>query len=149
MDHDHDGSGDRQHSGRAHCSIERSNTNMSHIVSIKTEIRDPTALVAACRRLGLSEPVQGTAQLFTSQAEGLIVNLPDWRYPVVIDTDTHQVQYDNYGGQWGNQSELDRLLQAYAVEKAKIESRRAGYTVTEQPLSDGSIKLTIQTGGAV
>ena len=121
---------------------------MSHIVTIKTEIRDPTALAAACRRLGLSEPVRGTARLFTSEAEGLIVNLPDWRYPVVIDTDAHQVQYDNYGGQWGNQSELDRLLQAYTVEKTKIESRRAGYTVTEQPLSDGSIKLTIQTGGA-
>jgi hypothetical protein len=122
---------------------------MSHIVSIKTEIRDPTALVAACRRLGLDQPVRGTARLFTSEAEGLIVNLPDWRYPLVIDTDTHHVQYDNYGGQWGKQSQLDRLLQAYAVEKAKIESRRAGYTVTEQPLSDGSIKVTIQTGGAV
>ena len=121
---------------------------MSHIVTIKAEIRDPTALAAACLRLGLSEPVRGTARLFTSEAEGLIVNLPDWRYPVVIDTDAHQVQYDNYGGQWGNQSELDRLLQAYTVEKTKIESRRAGYTVTEQPLSDGSIKLTIQTGGA-
>jgi hypothetical protein len=121
---------------------------MSHIVTIKTEIRDPTALATACRRLGLSEPVRGTARLFTSEVEGLIVNLPDWRYPVVIDTDSRQVHYDNYNGQWGNQSELDRLLQAYTVEKAKLEARRAGYTVTEQSLSDGSIKLTIQTGGA-
>ncbi len=121
---------------------------MSHIVIIKTEIRDPMALSAACRRLGLPEPVRGTARLFASEAEGLIVNLPDWRYPVVIDTDARQVHYDNYSGQWGNQSELDRLLQAYAVENVKIESRRGGYTITEQPLSDGSIKLTIQTGGA-
>ena len=121
---------------------------MSHIVSIKTEIRDPTALAAACRRLGLAEPLQGKAKLFTSEAEGLIVNLPDWRYPVVIDTDARQVHYDNYGGQWGKQGELDRLLQAYAVEKAKIEARRAGHTVTETPLQGGSIKLTIQTGGA-
>ena len=34
---------------------------MSHIVSIKTEVRDPTAVAAACQRLGLPEPVQGTA----------------------------------------------------------------------------------------
>ena len=122
---------------------------MSHIVSIKTEIRDPTALSAACRRLGLDQPVQGTARLFASEAEGLIVNLPDWRYPVVIDTDARQVYYDNYSGQWGSQSQLDRLLQAYTVEKAKLEARRAGHTVTEQPLSDGSIKLTIQMGGVV
>ena len=120
---------------------------MSHIVTIKTEIRDPTALAAACRRLGLAEPVQGKAKLFTSEAEGLIVNLPDWRYPVVVDTAKRQVHYDNYGQQWGKQRELDRLLQAYAVEKSKLEARRAGHTVTEQPLSDGSIKLTIQTGG--
>ena len=121
---------------------------MSHIVSIKTEIRDPTALAAACRRLGLAEPVQGKAKLFTSEAEGLIVNLPDWRYPVVIDTDACQVHYDNYNQQWGKQCELDRLLQVYAVEKAKLEARRAGHTVTEMPLQDGSIKLTIQVGSA-
>jgi len=120
---------------------------MSHIVTIKTEIRDPTALAAACRRLGLAEPVQGKVKLFTSEVEGLIVNLPNWRYPVVIDTESRQLHYDTYGGQWGKQRELDRLLQAYSVEKAKLEARRAGHTVTETPLQDGSIKLTIQVGG--
>ena len=36
-----------------------------------------------------------------------------------------------------------------AVEKARIEARKRGHTVTEQSLADGSIKLTIQvTGGA-
>ena len=35
----------------------------------------------------------------------------------------------------------------YAVEKARIEARRQGHSVTEQPLADGSIKLTIQVGG--
>ena len=49
---------------------------------------------------------------------------------------------------WGDQRELDRFLQAYACERAKIEARRQGHTVTEQPLADGSIKLTIQLGGA-
>ena len=36
-----------------------------------------------------------------------------------------------------------------AVEKAKIEARRKGHTVTEAPLADGSVKLTINVGGAV
>ncbi len=50
---------------------------------------------------------------------------------------------------WGQQKELDRFLQAYACEKAKIESRRAGHMVSEQRLADGSIRLTIRvTGGA-
>ena len=59
---------------------------MSHIVSIKTKFTDAAALAAACGRLGLPQPVSGTAQLFTTQATGLIVSLPDWIYPVVVDT---------------------------------------------------------------
>lgn len=35
-----------------------------------------------------------------------------------------------------------------AVEKAKIEARKKGHSVTEQSLADGSIKLTVQVGGA-
>ena len=59
---------------------------MSHILTIKTQIRDPAALAAACRRLGLQEPAHGTAKLYAGDATGLIVQLPGWRYPVVIDT---------------------------------------------------------------
>ena len=34
-----------------------------------------------------------------------------------------------------------------AVEKAKLEARRRGHTVTEQRLEDGSIKLTVRVAG--
>ena len=94
------------------------------------------ALAAACVRLGLETPVQGTARLFASNATGLIVKLPGWTYPAVIDTVAGEVQFDNYGGAWGQQKELDRLLQAYAVEKARIEARKLGHSVTEQALAD-------------
>ena len=120
---------------------------MSHIVTIKTEVRDAAAVQAACRRLGLSKPVQGKARLFSGEVSGLLVNLPDWQYPVVCDLDSGQVRFDNFNGHWGDQKELDRFLQAYAVEKAKIEARKKGHAVTEQPLADGSIKLTIQVSG--
>jgi hypothetical protein len=121
---------------------------LSHIVSIKTEIRDAGAVRAACQRLRLPTPVEGTHRLFTSQATGLAVQLPKWRYPVVCDLGTGQLQYDNYKGRWGEQQHLDAFLQSYAVEKAKIEARRKGHQVTEAQLSDGSIKLTINVGGA-
>jgi hypothetical protein len=58
------------------------------------------------------------------------------------------VQFDNYGGRWGKQEELDRFLQAHAVEKAKLEARKQAYNVTEQTLTDGSIKIVVQVGGA-
>jgi hypothetical protein len=80
--------------------------------------------------------------------EGLAVQLAGWHYPAVCNLSTGKVEFDNYGGRWGDQAELDRFLQAYAVEKAKIEARRKGQSVTEQSLANGSIKLTIQVGGA-
>ena len=120
---------------------------MSHVVTIKTEVRDHTAVSAACRRLQLPLPVAGTAQLFSGQATGSIVRLPDWTYPVVVDTNTGQVHYDNYNGAWGDQAQLDRFLQTYAVERARIEARKKGHQVAEQALADGSIKLTIRVGG--
>ncbi len=121
---------------------------MSHIVTIRTAVRDPVALAAACRRLGLAEPVAGTARLFSSQVTGQIVRLPGWQYAIVVDTADGKIHYDNFNGAWGKQEELDRLVQRYAVEKTLIEARRKGHSVLEQPLSDGSVKLTIQIGGA-
>ena len=123
---------------------------MSHIVSIRTEVRDPLAIRAACGRLGLAEPVQGTFKLFAGQeVTGLAVQLPGWRYPVVVNMATGELAFDNFNGRWGEQKGLDRLVQAYAVERAKLEARKRGHTVIEQQLVDGSVKLTIQvTGGA-
>ena len=121
---------------------------MSHIVTIETEIRDAAAIRAACSRLELPEPAYGATRLFSGSKTGWAVNLANWRYPVVIDVNTGSVDYDNYGGSWGDQSQLDQFLQAYAVERAKIEARRKGHTCTEQKLADGSIKLTVNVGGA-
>jgi hypothetical protein len=120
---------------------------MSHIVEIKTQVKDVTAARAACHRRGLSPPVAGTAKLFSGSARGLIVELPAWRYPVVFDTEAGTAQFDNFGGRWGQQAELDAFLQAYACERAKLEARRQGQVCTEQQLADGSIKLTISVGG--
>ncbi len=121
---------------------------MSHIVTIHTEIRDPVAIRSACKRLQLPEPVFGEAKLFSSTATGWAVRLPDWRYPVVADVNTGTLAYDNYNGRWGEQKQLDRFMQGYAVEAATLEARRKGHSVMEQSLHDGSIKLTVSVGGA-
>ena len=121
---------------------------MSHVVEVKTEIRDVEAVRATCQRLKLPEPVHGTTKLFSGEATGLAVQLPDWKYAVVFNTSTGEAKYDNYNGHWGDQKQLDKFLQIYAVEKTKIECRRKGHSLTEQQLADGSIKLTVQVGGA-
>jgi len=121
---------------------------LSHIVKIQTEIRDVEALGAATGRMHISSPQYEEVQLFSSRATGYAVRFKDWRYPVVCDIQTGRVAFDNFGGRWGKQDELDRLFQSYAVEKTKLEARKQGHTVQEQPLEDGSIKLTVSVGGA-
>ena len=121
---------------------------MSHIVEIKTEIRDEAAVKAACVRLKLPTPEHKTVRLFSSTVMGLCVQLSGWRYPVVADLKTGQLQYDNYNGHWGEQKHLNSFLQAYAVEKAKIEARKKGHSVSETRLQDGSIRVTVRVGGA-
>ncbi len=121
---------------------------MSHIVEINTQVRDPIAVRAACRRLHLDSPITGKAKLFSGEATGLIAKLPGWKYPVVFNTESGEARYDNYNGHWGDQQQLDLFLQAYACEKSRIECRKKGHTLTEQTLADGSIKLTINVGGA-
>lgn len=121
---------------------------MSHIVQIKTEVKDVDAVQAACRRLGLETAQNGHHVLFAGQsADGLAVKLPGWSYPAVFNTDTGAAHYDNYNGSWGKQEELDSFLQAYAVEKAIYEAQKGGYSVYEETLEDGSIKLNISVEG--
>jgi hypothetical protein len=120
---------------------------MSHIVTIETRVHDPAAVAAACQRLGLVAPVQGTARLYSGEASGLLVQLPEWQYPVVIDTLTGTIHFDDFEGHWGDRQHLHRFLQMYAVERAKLEARRKGYQVSEQALQDGSVRVQIIEGG--
>jgi hypothetical protein len=122
---------------------------LSHIVQIETQVKDEQAVRAACTRLQLATPEHKTVRLFNATATGLCVQLPGWQYPVVANLQTGQVQFDNYGGHWGEQKHLNSFLQAYAVEKAKIEARKKGHSVSETRLEDGSIRVTVRVGGAV
>ena len=83
---------------------------MSHVVVIRTEVRDLTALRAACLRLKFPAPAQGTFSLYSGEASGWAVRLPAWRYPVVCEVTTGQIRYDHYEGRWGDPQHLDRLL---------------------------------------
>ena len=116
---------------------------MSHVITIETKIHNPIAIGAACSRLNLAAPVYGKAKFFTEEAEGMVIQLPGWRYPAVIEPVTGKIHYDNYGGAWGEQAQLNSFLQAYSVELCRLEARKKGFAVTEQPLVGGSIRLQI------
>lgn len=120
---------------------------MSHIVTVRTQVRDREAVNRACRRLQLVEPVVGDAKVFTATKRGLLVRLKDWEFPIVCDLTTGAVEYDNYEGHWGASERLGEFLQSYAVEKASLEARKRGHSVVEEPLDDGSIRLVIGVAG--
>ena len=115
---------------------------MSHTFTIKTKITDIQAIQSACQRLKLPKPSQGEVRLFDRVAQGIGVQLEDWRFPVCIEPDGNLL-FDNFGGFWGVPEKLDQFQQAYAVEKAKLEARRQGYQCSESVLADGSIRLNV------
>src|SRR5688572_14649645 len=100
--------------------------NVSHIVTIWTELRDPQAVAAACRRLGQPEPAHGTATLFEGPATGLLIRLPGWAYPAVVDAATGEIRFDNDQEAWGRQEHLDRFMQLDAVRGGAHRGAEAG-----------------------
>jgi hypothetical protein len=44
--------------------------------------------------------VRETVQLFSGQATGLAIRLPNWQYPVVVDVEASTVKFDNFEGNW-------------------------------------------------
>lgn len=118
---------------------------MSHTVTIKASVTDKRAIAAACQRLNLPAPVEGTHALFErgNPINGTAVRLPNWNYPVVFNTETGDVAYDNFNGNWGNITEYEKFMQAYAVSRATQEASLQGYGTHEETLPDGSIRLTV------
>ncbi len=47
----------------------------------------------------------------------------------------------------GEEKHLHRFMQAYVVERSRIEARKKSYLATEQSLADGSILVEIEVGG--
>lgn len=117
---------------------------MSHSVVIKAvEVRDAEALAAACQRCGLEAPKEGLHRLFDrTQRQGHAVKLKNWNYPVIFDLQTGEALYDNYNGDWGNELELDRLIQGYTAEVVSSRARASGYSnITENQMADGTLQL--------
>lgn len=116
---------------------------MSHIVKSSLKLVDAKMVEQAAKHNGFEIVGVGTHKLYNNQsATGLGIKLPDWNYPVVIDAEG-TAHYDNYGGSWGKQIELDKLCQRYAIEVANYQAELEGYIVTEQQLENGDVELEI------
>lgn len=114
---------------------------MSHFTSISAEIRDLEALRAAVARCG-GEVVENTEcrYYYGTQRKEIVIKLPG-RYDAALEKQadgSYTLTADWYGGHVAQYlgEKGDTLLQGYAVEKARLEGRRRGLSVTERQEGD-------------
>ncbi len=122
---------------------------MSHWTTLKTQIKDPEALRAACAEMGLTLIQNGVARgYYTNELKAdFVVKLkgpydvavqrqPDGTYGLTTDWWSGHVEKEvgkNYG----------RLMQLYGAHKTMRDQRRLGHMVSRQQTKDGKIRLTI------
>ncbi len=91
---------------------------MSHIVTVKTQLKNTVSIAKACKRLEWQCEEKGVGVFYNgSSVEGCVVRPTGWRYPVVIKDS--EILSDTYNGAWGKDSDLDRLKQYYAISEAQ------------------------------
>lgn len=131
---------------------------MSHIATVEVEFRDMDALAKACTKCGVElRQEQKTFRWYNGQVtpcDAAIVHPNAKAYEIgVHKTDTGlKIQFDPFMRGYGMQDAvafeddikgLGKLQQAYAVEVARKQAKRQGFSVRETVQADGRVKLTL------
>ncbi len=122
---------------------------MSHFTEIKTQIKDISALRAACEELGLELLENAEARGYGDRRlrsdyvirlkgpyDVAIQRQPDGSFNLVADLWKGHVERED-GKDFG------RLKQLYGVNKATLEAKRKGLHVRRQNLANGQIRLAL------
>lgn len=119
---------------------------MSHVATVAIAIKNPQTLCRVLQNKGI-EVKQGKHQvsLYSTKVEAdMSFQLKGWNYRCAVIGE--QVKYDNFNGSWGKQSEMDSVLQGYAVEVAKEQTQSEGYSIeSETTLQDGTVELVVNS----
>jgi len=122
---------------------------MSHTTTLRIEMKDENALLKAGELLSkagweVTIRAGNKVELYdgTYRAKrGMVVQLPGWQYPILIDLEEGKLYYDNYGGRWGDLLYLDLFKTGYnagkllkAVEKhyGKLVAQRVEKQIVNQ-----------------
>jgi hypothetical protein len=104
---------------------------MSHTVNVKIEFRDRAALAAAVAALGGKVLGEGSYKLFSSTEGGLGIQLPGWKYPLIVKA-SGELAFDDYKGSWGNRADIEKLRAEYALEAARQAAEAQGWYCERQ-----------------
>jgi hypothetical protein len=131
---------------------------MSHVATIKTQMRDKSALKAAVEALGgVWKEGQKTATVYTgTQRSDHAFGLPGVRYEVGVTQEldgTLSLNFDPYGGSWSGGrhdghklvekfgQRLEKVKQGYSSQLTAREMARAGFRVQMVPQKDGTVRV--------
>lgn len=117
---------------------------MSHIVKLKVKINRPDLLREVAERdFGLKVVEKEKVEFYSfTRHTGMTIYLPGWRYPVLVN-DQGELVYDNYNGAWGDQAQLDALVQSYVIATVYAEVGSSGIPIDSETMADGTVKLRL------
>lgn len=123
---------------------------MSHFTTIHTEIKDITALRAACAEMDLLLLEQAKARGYNEQerAGDYVIRLKG-PYDIALNS-ASSGRFELTTDWWNGHVEREvgpnygRLLQFYGVHKTLREAQRSRCTVHRETQEDGTIKLTLE-----
>lgn len=132
---------------------------MSHIATVEIEFKDLDCLAKACTKCGVE--LRRDQKQFTwyngnvSDCDAAIAvpgNKQAYEIGVHLEGGKIRLSYDPFCGGYGMQKHvafeddlrgLGKLQQAYAVEVARKQAKKQGFSVREQVQADGRVKLTL------
>jgi len=103
---------------------------MSHIVTVKTELKNIDTIKKVCKNMGLKYHGKKNVKYYNTVKSGIAINLNGWKYPIAVQNDG-SVYYDNYNGNWGQIHELNKFIDEYSLVETvnKIEQKHLKYEV--------------------
>ncbi|MGB9886489.1 MAG: DUF1257 domain-containing protein [Moorellales bacterium] len=129
---------------------------MSHFTAVQAEIRDLEAAYLAALRCGAVEVLANAPcrWFYGQEQKEIVIRLPG-KYDAALERQadgTWRLTADWYRGHVARHlgAEGSRFLQLYAVEKAKLEAKRRGFSVVEEQVGeDVVVRISDPVGGAL
>lgn len=101
---------------------------MSHTITAEFKLNEKNLKYFEKSVMEAGGKCLGTGQhkLYAGTVTGDGFLLPGWKYPIIVTPDGN-LKYDNYGGNWGKQETLDRLIQRTVQKSLLAAARKAGF----------------------
>lgn len=115
---------------------------MSHTTSCDLVVTNEAALLRTVAAENLHIEDTRRHEMFDGKiVQGIGVKLAGWDYPVIFDTKSGKVHYDNYNERWGKQDTLDKFMQRYSLETLTEQAQLNGLTNEYVTQANGDIVL--------